>query len=99
MPIIETNGAILEYIEKGQGNPVVFVHGSLNDLRSWSLQMGPFSKQYRAIAYSRRYHYPYSGSCERSDYSVEIHADGKAVMIMGGRGGKAPKGGSGGGGK
>ena len=83
MPIIETNGAKLEYIEKGQGNPVVFVHGSLNDLRSWSLQMGPFSKQYRAIAYSRRYHYPNAGPGDSSDYSVSLHAEDLASLIKG----------------
>ena len=83
MPIIETNGVILEYIEKGQGNPVVFVHGSLNDLRSWSLQMGPFSKQYRAIAYSRRYHYPNAGPGDSSDYSVNLHAEDLASLIRG----------------
>lgn len=83
MSIIETNGVILEYIEKGQGNPVVFVHGSLNDLRSWSLQMGPFSKQYRAIAYSRRYHYPNAGPGDSSDYSVNLHAEDLASLIRG----------------
>ncbi len=81
MPIIETNGTKLEYIEKGQGDPVIFVHGSLNDLRSWSLQMEPFSKQYRAIAYSRRYHYPHAESSDSSDYSVDLHAEDLASLI------------------
>ena len=83
MPIIETNGTKLEYIEKGQGTPVVFVHGSLNDLRSWNLQMEPFSKLYRAIAYSRRYHYPNAGPGDSSDYSVNLHADDLASFIRG----------------
>ncbi len=81
MPIIETNGTKLEYIEKGQRVPVIFVHGSLNDLRSWSLQMDPFSKQYRAIAYSRRYHYPNAVSGDSSDYSVDLHAEDLASLI------------------
>ena len=83
MPLIKVNGTKLEYIEKGQGDPVIFVHGSLSDFRSWRFQMEPFSKQYRAIAYSRRYHYPYPGSCERSDYSVEFHAEDLASFIRG----------------
>ena len=74
MPVIKTNGTNLEYIDKGQGDPVVFVHGSLGDFRSWSQQMEPFSKLYRVIAYSRRYHYPNAGPGERLDYSVDLHA-------------------------
>lgn len=83
MPIIETNGTKLEYIEKGQGVPVVFVHGTLNDFRSWGLQMEPFSEQYRAIAYSRRYHYPNAGPGDNSDYSVDLHAEDLASLIRG----------------
>jgi non-heme chloroperoxidase len=83
MPIIEANGTKLEYIVEGQGDPVIFVHGSLSDFRSWRFQMEPFSKQYRAIAYSRRYHYPYRGSGECSDYSVELHAEDLVSLIRG----------------
>lgn len=81
MPVLETNGTKLEYIEEGKGDPVIFVHGSLGDLRSWSLQMAGFSKQYRAIAYSRRYHYPHAESVDRSDYSVNLHAEDLAAFI------------------
>ena len=81
MPIIKTNGTKLEFIEKGQGDPVIFVHGSVNDFRSWHLQMEPFSKHYKAISYSRRYHYPNASSGDRSDYSVDLHAADLASMI------------------
>lgn len=81
MPVLETNGTKLEYIEKGQGDPVIFVHGSLGDFRSWSLQMEQFSKQYRAIAYSRRYHYPHAESVDSLDYSVNRHAEDLASFI------------------
>lgn len=83
MPVLETNSTKLEYIEKGQGDPVIFVHGSLGDLRSWSLQMEQFSKQYRAIAYSRRYHYPHAESVDSLDYSVNRHAEDLASFIRG----------------
>ncbi len=36
--------------------------------------MEPFSKLYRVIAYSRRYHYPNTGPGEILDYSVDLHA-------------------------
>jgi pimeloyl-ACP methyl ester carboxylesterase len=57
-PSIETNGTRLYYIEQGSGEPVLFVHGSLGDYRTWTGVLDRFSKDYRAISYSRRYAYP-----------------------------------------
>jgi non-heme chloroperoxidase len=42
------------YVEKGQGDAVVFVHGVIEDYRAWDAQVGPFSESFRAISYSRR---------------------------------------------
>jgi non-heme chloroperoxidase len=53
---IDANGTELVYVEQGDGETVVFVHGSLSDFRSWGLQMAPFAQRYRTIAYSRRGH-------------------------------------------
>lgn len=35
MPAMQVNGTQLEYVERGQGAPVVLVHGTLGDYRSW----------------------------------------------------------------
>ena len=51
-------GARLAYLERGSGQPVVFVHGSISDLTIWEPQLGPIGESYRAIAYSRRYAWP-----------------------------------------
>jgi len=83
MTTIEANGTNLEYIEMGQGDPIVFVHGSLNDFRSWQFQMEPFSRHYRTIAYSRRYHYPNAWHGDGLDYSVNLHAEDLASLIRG----------------
>jgi non-heme chloroperoxidase len=69
------NGVQLHYLERGQGAPLIFVHGGLGDYREWLGQIGPFSEQYRVIDYSRRYDYPntnreiptYSASTDASD--------------------------------
>ncbi len=37
------NGDSIHYVEIGHGEPVVFVHGSLGDYRSWGTQMDTFS--------------------------------------------------------
>lgn len=54
----ELDGARLAYLERGSGQPVVFVHGSISDLTIWEPQLGPIGECYRAIAYSRRYAWP-----------------------------------------
>jgi len=85
MPIqtkkIVIDGAELSYIDQGSGVPLVLVHGSLNDLRTWALQMGPFSKRYHTIAISRRYHYPNAFADDGWDYSAINHAEDLATFI------------------
>jgi non-heme chloroperoxidase len=52
------NGTELAYVEVGEGEPIIFVHGGLQDYRMWSEHLPKFAKRYRAIAYSRRNNYP-----------------------------------------
>jgi pimeloyl-ACP methyl ester carboxylesterase len=65
----------LVYIDRGHGVPVIFVHGTVSDFRSWKLQISHFSHQFRAIAYSRRYHYPNPLPPASTAYSAAVHAD------------------------
>lgn len=81
MQSITVNGTELAYLEQGAGVAVIFVHGSLDDLRSWRYQMAPFAARYRVVAYSRRYHYPNLWAGDGSDYSAQIHADDLAAFI------------------
>lgn len=48
----------LAYVEAGAGEPVVLVHGSASDLRSWRHQVPALARRHRTIAYSRRYARP-----------------------------------------
>jgi pimeloyl-ACP methyl ester carboxylesterase len=75
MPTFHTNGARLEYHESGDGAPVVLVHGSASDHRTWHGQMGALASRYRAIAYSRRYHWPNEPIDKHADYSMAQHVD------------------------
>ena len=52
------NGTTLAYREQGDGEPVVFVHGGISDLRIWDQQLTPIGESYRAIAYSCRFARP-----------------------------------------
>ncbi|WP_409070422.1 alpha/beta fold hydrolase [Aliifodinibius sp. S!AR15-10] len=78
----EVNGTVFHYIECGQGEPVIFVHGTLGDYRSWISQVGPFSEEYRVISYSRRYHYPNPWPKNTSDFSATIHAKDLVAFIQ-----------------
>ena len=75
------NGAELHYFEFGEGEPVVFVHGSIGDYRTWGYQFEPFSASHKIISYSRRYHYPNTWTSDGSDYSTGLHADDLAAFI------------------
>src|SRR5579863_10552062 len=71
MTLLHVNGVELYFEERGNGEPVVFVHGSLGDYRDWRNQVGFFSSQgYRAVTYSRRNHFPNPWSEYPSDYSL-----------------------------
>src|SRR5712691_10976282 len=55
MPHITTDdGVKLYYQEVGTGIPIVFVHESAGDCRSWEAQFRHFGRSYRCIAYNAR---------------------------------------------
>jgi pimeloyl-ACP methyl ester carboxylesterase len=83
MPTIHIDSTELEFIERGQGDPVVLVHGTLGDYRSWELQMDAFARTHRVISYSRRYHYPNHCDGSETDYSAALHGDDLAAFLDG----------------
>ncbi len=66
---LPVQGAFLTFISVGSGQPVVFVHGNIADLRIWHAQQGPAFKRYQLVAYSRRYHYPNAWTGNGTDYT------------------------------
>lgn len=81
MPRVEVNGTKLEYVEQGTGQPIVFVHGVLNDLRSWENQLHVFGSKYRAVALSCRYYYPNEAIPEDADLSLDTLVDDLAAFL------------------
>src|ERR1700690_41345 len=81
MPSIPVNGADLFAVEDGTGDPIVLVHGSLADYRTWVLQTRELSKRHRVIAYSRRYHFPNDPGPGDPRYSVLSQALDLAEVI------------------
>jgi pimeloyl-ACP methyl ester carboxylesterase len=58
MPRATVRGVDLAYLEQGQGETVLFVHGGSGDFRVWEQQLDVFSGQYRVIALSCRGSWP-----------------------------------------
>ncbi|HET6557276.1 MAG TPA: alpha/beta hydrolase [Prolixibacteraceae bacterium] len=67
------NGDSIHYIDIGKGDPVVFVHPGYSDYRTWHNQMDAFSKDYRAIAYSRRYCFPNNTPIDSTSTFSMVH--------------------------
>ena len=78
---ISVNGTELNYLELGEGAPLVFVHGSLGDLNTFSQQFKSFSERYHIIAYSRRFHPPNQWGKNDKVYSMAQHVDDLASLI------------------
>lgn len=80
---IYVNGEKLHYIEKGKGEPLIFIHGTVGDYRAWIPRVETYSNNYHVVAYSRRYAYPNKKVFDQTaDYSVRIHADDLYVLIQ-----------------
>jgi pimeloyl-ACP methyl ester carboxylesterase len=81
MPTANVNGTVLAYEELGSGDPLVFVHGSASDHRTWNSQKEAFAERFRLISYSRRYHWPNEPIPEDVDYAMGEHVDDLQTLI------------------
>ena len=77
--LVRVNGVDLHYVETGKGVPVVFVHGAWMTTGCGTAD-GAF-RQYRVIAYSRRYNYPNENHYLQPDRSAVIEAEDLAALI------------------
>jgi pimeloyl-ACP methyl ester carboxylesterase len=78
---ITANGYEITYVDHGNGIPLVLVHGSLSDYRSWGTQVEFFSIKYRTLALSLRHCYPEPWNGEGGEFSIQQHADDLSVFI------------------
>ena len=78
---IRVNNVELHYIEQGQGEPLILLHGGQGDYRSWEPQLKVLSTQFRVISYSRRYHYPNNNPLTAKYHSAYTEADDLAALI------------------
>ena len=72
----------MAFVEHGAGVPLVLVHGTLGDYRSWAHQMQPFGAHYRTIALSLRHCWPDCWDGEGDDFTVQQHTEDAAAFIV-----------------
>ena len=75
------NGTTLAYREQGEGEPVVFVHGGISDLRVWEQQLPTVSRSYRAVTYSRRFARPNEDIDPGADDPWPQHVEDLAAFL------------------
>jgi hypothetical protein len=86
MPTLTIDGYPIAYAETGSGAPVIMVHGTLGDQRSFAGQMAAFGAQYHAIAISLRHCWPDTWR-EDGDFTIARHmADVAGFMRALGKG-------------
>ena len=80
-PTAAVDGARLAYVERGHGEPVVFVHGSICDLTFWEPILEPVGKRFRAVSYSRRWAWPNEPIPDGALDSIDVHAQDLIALI------------------
>src|SRR5215204_4516236 len=78
---IEINKATLHYFECGEGEPIVFVHGTLGDLNVFRTQAQTFATRFRVISYSRRYHAPNAPPRAQDVYPLSAHVADLGALV------------------
>jgi esterase len=73
MQTLPVNGYDMAYLEIGAGRPLVCVHGTLGDFRTWSAVYGPLSKKHRVIPVSLRRFFPEHWDGVGGDYLMAQH--------------------------
>ena len=81
LPTVLVDGATLAYREQGDGEPVVLVHGSASDLRTWGRQLPAMSESHRVIAYSRRFARPNEDIPPGLDDQMTPHVDDLVAFL------------------
>lgn len=85
MQKITANGYDMAYLEIGKGlpnaPPLVLIHGTLGDFRTWYAVMGPLSQKHRVISVSLRHFFPAHWDGTGGDYKMAQHVADMIAFI------------------
>jgi pimeloyl-ACP methyl ester carboxylesterase len=74
-------GVPMPFVERGQGEFLLFVHGSLCDYRYWQPQLAGLSAHYRCVSVSLTHYWPAPEAASIHPFSWSRHADELAQFI------------------
>lgn len=72
---IETN-----YVRRGNGPPIVFIHGMAMSTTEWEPQMEALSNEFTTIAYDVRGH-GHTGGSDRKSYNMSLYAEDLDALL------------------
>jgi len=83
MPSLHTNRTEIHYAEAGVGGPpLLLVHGTLGDQRSFAAQMAPLAAVgFHVMALSMRHCWPGNWPAEGGDFRIDTHVADVAAFI------------------
>lgn len=74
-------GLPMPYVERGTGEWLLFIHGSLCDYRYWQPQLAGLAAQYRCVSVSLTHYWPGTDAARARPFSWSRHADEVAQFI------------------
>lgn len=77
MEVLALDGAKLAYLGRGQGDPVVLIHGAAGQIEGWQQNIDDLADSFRVIAYDRRGH----GRSTHPTADARIHIRDAAAVI------------------
>lgn len=83
MPLLPANGIQLHYIEKGEGEPLIFLHELSGTADSFAAQFRRLSRTYRCIAFNARGYPPSDVPQDESRYGVEFAVGDLEALLDG----------------
>jgi pimeloyl-ACP methyl ester carboxylesterase len=76
------DGLRVPYSHAGDGEPIVFIHGSLCDFRYWKPQLGPLSAQFRCVAPSLSHYWPTNlEGLDARPFGWDVHVNEMGAFI------------------
>jgi 2-succinyl-6-hydroxy-2,4-cyclohexadiene-1-carboxylate synthase len=82
MPTATIKGLEIHYREKGEGFPVVLVHGFTGNSRNWALTVPGLMRQFRTISVDLRGHGHSEKPLRQEDYTLEAMADDVYTLLQ-----------------
>ncbi len=76
------SGLRVPYLERGSGDALVFVHGSLCDYRYWTPQFSTLARTFRCIAPSLSHYWPAADACVQREFGWDSHLSELAEFIV-----------------